>query len=580
MGPGTGDGSYRPIRRPSNSRRVSHSPVSSGFDRSQRLSISSSKPPPLSNGIKSPDATRNGILHHPKSLKQYSSTLLEIPAVQAGAPPVSNRTPSRSPSEKNEYNLPTILTEGPSPTSTFSYSGRGTIKEARNKRRKPWRKLMWVKQNYPDNYTDATFLETLQRNVNFRAYDFWPLVYDTTVIIQHISTVVIFVCAFVAISVGKVQPGYVAGASTILTISGWLVWDDWNEEEQNFLTKAQEAVSSVSRRESSGEEEDLARSRKLKPPNPGEAEEAQNLLDPRAQERKTLAVRSASLSPKKSSRASNIRPGVSSTLALTPSATTLDIVKPNSKPGEPLARSLTAPAYPLSTNTPMRPPSPPPPPSRANRRLSTLKSALLIYSTLLGLSPILKSLTRTTTSDSIWALSSWLFLVNLLCFDYGLSEGDTEVKRGVDGGVQLPHGGLGPPGVGNSLRRKLPTSLSTTTALAASVVLASRLTETADVFSLLLFSIQIFGLFPLFRRRLRHLSSVLHVSLTSALVLFAGASLHYVVNWQWSLMWFGMVLGGGGGAAWVLMGMQRYKNEIRGPWDPARPVFSRRQWAD
>ncbi|KAF3311097.1 hypothetical protein TWF173_008703 [Orbilia oligospora] len=515
MGPGTGDGSYRPIRRPSNSRRVS----------------------------------------------------------------LSNRTPSRSPSEKNEYNLPTILTEGPSPTSTFSYSGRGTIKEARNKRRKPWKKLMWVKQNYPDNYTDATFLETLQRNINFRAYDFWPLVYDTTVIIQHISTVVIFVCAFVAISVGKVQPGYVAGASTILTISGWLVWDDWNEEEQNFLTKAQEAVSSVSRRESL-EEEDLARSRKLKPPNLGEAEEAQNLLDPRAQERKTSAVRSASLSPKKSDRVSNIRPGVSSTLTLTPSATNLDIVKPNSKPGEPLARSLTAPAYSLSTNTPIRPPSPPPPPSRANRRLSTLKSALLIYSTLLGLSPILKSLTRTTTSDSIWALSSWLFLVNLLCFDYGLSEGDTEVKRGVDGGVQLPHGGLGPPGVGNSLRRKLPTSLSTTTALAASVVLASRLTETADVFSLLLFSIQIFGLFPLFRRRLRHLSSVLHVSLTSALVLFAGGSLHYVVNWQWSLMWFGMVLGGGGGAAWVLMGMQRYKNEIRGPWDPARPVFSRRQWAD
>ncbi|EGX49098.1 hypothetical protein AOL_s00079g52 [Orbilia oligospora ATCC 24927] len=508
------------------------SPVSSGFDRSQRLSISSSKPPPLSNGIKSPDATRNGILHHPKSLKQYSSTLLEIPAVQAGAPSVSNRTPSRSPSEKNEYNLPTILTEGPSPTSTFSYSGRGTIKEARNKRRKPWKKLMWVKQNYPDNYTDATFLETLQRNINFRAYDFWPLVYDTTVIIQHISTVVIFVCAFVAISVGKVQPGYVAGASTILTISGWLVWDDWNEEEQNFLTKAQEAVSSISRRESSGEE-DLARSRKLKPPNLGEAEEAQNLLDPRAQERKTSAVRSASLSPKKSDRVSNIRPGVSSTLTLTPSATNLDIVKPNSKPGEPLARSLTAPAYSLSTHTPIRPPSPPPPPSRANRRLSTLKSALLIYSTLLGLSPILKSLTRTTTSDSIWALSSWLFLVNLLCFDYGLSEGDTEVKRGVDGGVQLPHGGLGPPGVGNSLRRKL-----------------------------------------------RHLSSVLHVSLTSALVLFAGGSLHYVVNWQWSLMWFGMVLGGGGGAAWVLMGMQRYKNEIRGPWDPARPVFSRRQWAD
>ncbi|KAK6496478.1 hypothetical protein TWF481_002495 [Arthrobotrys musiformis] len=556
------------------------SPVSSGFDRSQRLSISSSKPPPLSNGIKSPDTSRNGILHHPKGLKQYSSTLLEIPTAQVGVPSVSNRTPSRSPKEKNEYNLPTILTEGPSPTSTFSYSGRGTIKEARSRRRKPWRKLMWVKQNYPDNYTDATFLESLQRNVNFRAYDFWPLVYNTTVIIQHISTVVIFVCAFIAISVGKVQPGYVAGASTILTILGWLIWDNWNEEEQNLLTKVQQGVSSTSRRESSGEEEVMAPSEKQKPVKSRPETEGQIPIDSRLRESKSSVVRSASLSPKKSDRASNPQSSIGSTLSMTPSGPNLDAIKPNGKLGQPLARSLTAPAYSSSINPPSRPPSPPPPPSRANRRLSTLKSALLIYSTLLGLSPILKSLTRTTTSDSIWALSSWLFLVNLLCFDYGLSEGDTEVKRGADGGTQLPHGNLGPPGVGNSLRRKLPTSLSTTTALAASVVLASRLTETADVFSLLLFSIQIFGLFPLFRRRLRHLSSVLHVSLTSALILFAGGSLHYVVNWQWSLMWFGMVFGGGGGAAWVLMGMQRYKNEIRGPWDPARPVFSRRQWAD
>jgi hypothetical protein len=34
------------------------------------------------------------------------------------------------------------------------------------------------------------------------------------------------------------------------------------------------------------------------------------------------------------------------------------------------------------------------------------------------LSPILKSLTRSTTSDSIWALSTWLLLMNVAFFDY------------------------------------------------------------------------------------------------------------------------------------------------------------------
>jgi hypothetical protein len=52
------------------------------------------------------------------------------------------------------------------------------------------------------------------------------------------------------------------------------------------------------------------------------------------------------------------------------------------------------------------------------QRLTTAKSAALIYAALLGLSPILKSLTRSTTSDSIWALSTWLLLMNVAFFDY------------------------------------------------------------------------------------------------------------------------------------------------------------------
>ena len=57
--------------------------------------------------------------------------------------------------------------------------------------------------------------------------------------------------------------------------------------------------------------------------------------------------------------------------------------------------------------------------SRNQQRLSTAKSAILIYCALLGLSPILKSLTKSTTSDSIWAMSSWLMLINIFFFDYG-----------------------------------------------------------------------------------------------------------------------------------------------------------------
>lgn len=56
---------------------------------------------------------------------------------------------------------------------------------------------------------------------------------------------------------------------------------------------------------------------------------------------------------------------------------------------------------------------------RNQQRIATAKSAILIYCALLGLSPILKSLTQSTTSDSIWAMSCWLMCINVFFFDYG-----------------------------------------------------------------------------------------------------------------------------------------------------------------
>jgi len=201
--------------------------------------------------------------------------------------------------------------------------------------------------------------------------------------------------------------------------------------------------------------------------------------------------------------------------------------------------------------------------SRIHQRLGTIKSALLIYSTLLGLSPILKSLTKSTSSDSIWAMSFWLLAINIFFFDYS--------------------GGVG---------AKFPASLSTNAALMASTVLASRLPSTKQVFSLTLFSIQVFGLFPVFRRHVRHRSWKYHVVLSIQLVLGAGMGVGMVLSdpgvnggWPWKGGIVGMVVGvliavlAAGGCSWWLIGLQKYKNEIRGPWDPARPIImSRPRW--
>ncbi|TKA65887.1 hypothetical protein B0A49_10218, partial [Cryomyces minteri] len=209
---------------------------------------------------------------------------------------------------------------------------------------------------------------------------------------------------------------------------------------------------------------------------------------------------------------------------------------------------------------------------RNQQRLATAKSAILIYCALLGLSPILKSLTKSTSSDSIWAISVWLMCINVFFFDYG--------------------GGVGAKLVfvlrilNTKANRyfRFPASLSTNAALMASTVLASRLPSTTHVFSLTLFSIEVFGLFPVFRRHLRHISWRGHLALTIILVTGAGGGVGVKISGGgWRAAIAGVVLGGlltgltMGVCSWWLIGLQKYKNEIHGPWDPARPVI-RRHW--
>jgi phosphatidylinositol glycan class C protein len=126
--------------------------------------------------------------------------------------------------------------------------------------------------------------------------------------------------------------------------------------------------------------------------------------------------------------------------------------------------------------------------------------------------------------------------------------------------------------------------MSTNSAMMASAVLASRLPSTTHVFSLTLFSIEIFGLFPIFRRQLLLHSWRSHLLLTILLTMAAWGGV-FVTLTGGGLTAFiaGVILGCSstflvmGICSWWLIGLQIYKNEIHGPWDPARPII-RQRW--
>ncbi|KAI9784515.1 MAG: hypothetical protein M1816_000835 [Peltula sp. TS41687] len=398
-----------------------------------------------------------------------------------------------------------------------------------------WKKLLWVKQSYPDNYTDEeTFLDHLQRNPRLRPYEFWPLVADSTVIVQHVCSVAIFVCCFVGIFQERVSPVAVVSWANLATVLGWAFWDRWAGPQETGASLSEPATNSPA-------------------PKPSASSNGDGSCSPVDMTLKGLGVTIP----------------VAKDESMIPPPSNLSPAPPIS--GHPTGASRFAnynPYPPYGKSTWSFSP-------RNQQRLATAKSAGLIYCALLGLSPILKSLTKSTTSDSIWAMSCWLMCINVFFFDYG----GAVVAKAPASTVE------------NDMRpvltmdaARFPASLSTNAALMASTVLASRLPSTTHVFSLTLFSIEVFGLFPIFRRHLRLISWRGHLALTFALVTCAGGGMGITISGGgWRAATGGVVLGWFltsltmGGCSWWLISLQKYKNEIHGPWDPARPII-RRHW--
>ena len=249
----------------------------------------------------------------------------------------------------------------------------------------------------PDNYTDPpTFLSHLQRNPRLQPYEFWPLVADSTVIVQHLSSVAIFVCCFVGIYREQVSPTSVVSLGSAATILGWVLWDFW---------VGQVELAKAGSRSTSGPDT------RLQPSNANNsiaptASQGHSRPPPCGRQPLGLGLTLTSNDPGgdgSQPRAESIDPTpsvLSEPSSISPSM--------NGHDGFPVHNTTSGYYPPDSAFSP-----------RNQQRLATAKSAILICCALLGLSPILKSLTMSTSKDSIWAMSAWLMCINIFFFDYG-----------------------------------------------------------------------------------------------------------------------------------------------------------------
>ncbi|XP_066255310.1 phosphatidylinositol N-acetylglucosaminyltransferase subunit C [Euwallacea similis] len=86
---------------------------------------------------------------------------------------------------------------------------------------KPWRKVLYEKQDYPDNYTDqGIFLQDLKKNVNFKAVSFSEACLGASLVLQEFCIVVLFIVIFFYIINEWVEPYKILCGSSAISLTG------------------------------------------------------------------------------------------------------------------------------------------------------------------------------------------------------------------------------------------------------------------------------------------------------------------------------------------------------------------------
>lgn len=344
-------------------------------------------------------------------------------------------------------------------------------------KRAPWKKLLWIRQDYEDNYTDTSFLSQLKTNSTVVTYSYWKLFKDFSLLVLHISVILCSLLVFYGIYELEWNPVRPAIMSTVLTVFGFIIYD---------LTLK------------------IRRNREL--------------INVQRWKIEQLAAQRAR-SP--SSRSSSPFPS-------TPT-----------KPVE-LEKYLTEPMPP--------------------DLFTTCKSSVLIILNMLTFSPVLKSLTNSSASDSIWVISAWLCILNVLFNDYVI-DFPRPPKR---------------PTLHSPLERKSQSSnISKNIALSNAIVLASRLNSNLSAFCFILFSTEVCGLFPTFNNFTRRCGFwQFHWLQYLGIVLGVDYTVYKIFGVGWLACWLSLhalitVVG-----PLYFIALQKYKEEMQGPWDIAHPVIN------
>lgn len=176
-----------------------------------------------------------------------------------------------------------------------------------------------------------------------------------------------------------------------------------------------------------------------------------------------------------------------------------------------------------------------------DRAAFDIKAVVVFCTASFVLSPMLMSLTHSVSTDTIYAMTTVMLLVHLFSHDYQRADNDKEVSAVV----------------------------SFNAGIFATVCLASRLSSLAQGFSLIVFSVIVFGVWPTLRRSIsRYLEPYIDLFTTFLLFFVTNYMLwcHSVTMATLSSLLFMFITFV---CPALLIHLHPIKNNVYGPWDEA-----------
>ncbi|CAK9221170.1 unnamed protein product [Sphagnum troendelagicum] len=216
------------------------------------------------------------------------------------------------------------------------------------------------------------------------------------------------------------------------------------------------------------------------------------------------------------------------------------------------------------------------------------KNFILFVSAVYVLAPVFQTLTRSISSDSIWALTVSLLIVHLFCHDYTFcttsppspmssaslsresSSSSSSSTSSSSSSSSSSSGGSGKKPKGRATT--LSANVSMNASIVASVLIASRLPSHHYVFALMLFSLEFFLLFPLVTHCMRQRSIKVHLGFSCMLIVFT-MGLIFPLSRLVFVLFVTVIIFITLVCPYLLIRIQEYKFEINGPWDEAKLCF-------